>query len=83
MAYRTSGFGFGGFTLTPMVKKLLFANFGMFLITWLLPSRFVLEWLAFRPDHVLTRPWGTLGPYNRVVWCTRPPPRRSARLRAS
>ena len=60
MAYRTGGFGFGGFTLTPMVKKLLFANFGMFLITWLLPPRFVLEWLAFRPDHVLTRPWGAL-----------------------
>ena len=43
-----------------MVKKLLFANFGVFLITLLLPSRFVLEWLAFRPDHVLTRPWGAL-----------------------
>jgi membrane associated rhomboid family serine protease len=60
MAYRTDGFGFGGFTFTPMVKKLLFANFGVFLITLLLPSRFVLEWLAFRPDHVLTRPWGAL-----------------------
>ena len=58
MAYRTSGFGFGGFALTPMVKKILFANFGVFLFTLLLPPRFVLEWLAFRPDHVLTRPWG-------------------------
>jgi membrane associated rhomboid family serine protease len=43
-----------------MVKKLLFANFGVFLIASFLPSRFVLEWLAFRPDHVLTRPWGAL-----------------------
>ena len=58
MAYRTDGFGFGGFSLTPVVKKLLFANFGVFLITLVLPSRFVLDWLAFRPDHVLTRPWG-------------------------
>ena len=60
MVYRTDGFGFGGFTLTPMVKKLLFANFGVFLITLILSPRFVLEWLAFRPDHVLTRPWGAL-----------------------
>ena len=60
MTYRTGGFGFGGFTLTPMVKKLLFANFGVFLVTLVLPDRFVLEWLAFRPDHVLTRPWGAL-----------------------
>lgn len=58
MAYRDSGFGFGGFALTPVVKRLLFANVAAFLVTVLLPGRFVLDWLAFRPDHLLTRPWG-------------------------
>ena len=58
MTYRTDGFGFGGFSLTPVVKKLLIANVGVFVLTLLLPTRFTLEWLAFRPDHVLTRPWG-------------------------
>lgn len=58
MAYRTDGFGFGGFMLTPVVKRLLFANVAAFLVAWILPGRFVEEWLAFRPDHLLTRPWG-------------------------
>ena len=60
MAYRTDGFGLGGFSLTPVVKKLVIANVAVFLITWVIPSRFVLEWLAFRPDHLLTRPWGAV-----------------------
>jgi membrane associated rhomboid family serine protease len=61
MAYRTDGFGFGGFSATPVVKNLLFATAGAFLFTrLLLPERIVLEWLAFRPDHVFTRPWGML-----------------------
>ncbi len=60
MAYRTGGFGFGGFALTPIVKRLIIANVAAFLLTWMLPVRWVLEWLAFRPDHVLTRPWGAI-----------------------
>ena len=60
MAYRTDGFGLGGFSLTPVVKKLVIANVAAFLISWVTPSRFVLEWLAFRPDHLLTRPWGAV-----------------------
>jgi membrane associated rhomboid family serine protease len=55
MAYRTDGYGFGGFTLTPVVKSLLFANAAVFLITLALPV--VGSWLAFRPDH-LWRFWG-------------------------
>lgn len=57
MAYRTDGFGFGGFHLTPVVKRLLFANLGVFLVMWVLPFD-LLDWLAFHPDRVLTRPWG-------------------------
>ncbi len=60
MAYRTGGFGFGGFMLTPMVKRLLIANAIAFVVAALLPDRWVMEWLAFRPDRVLTRPWGAL-----------------------
>ena len=59
MAYR-DGFGFGGFTLTPMVKRLLIANVAAFFLTALLPDRWVMEWLAFHADHVLTRPWGAV-----------------------
>ena len=60
MAY-SDGFSFGGFQLTPVVKRLIIANTGVFLVTaLLLPDAWVNEWLAFRPDHVLTRPWGAL-----------------------
>lgn len=60
MAYKTDGFGFGGFALTPVVKKLLFANVAAFLLTLALGRSITSEWLAFRPDHVLSRPWGAL-----------------------
>src|SRR5688572_19009613 len=60
MAYR-DGFSFGGFQLTPVVKRLIVANAAAFLVTAvLLPERWVLEWLAFRSDLVLSRPWGAL-----------------------
>ncbi|MSR36118.1 MAG: rhomboid family intramembrane serine protease [Gemmatimonadetes bacterium] len=58
MAYRTDGFGFGGFMLTAVVKRLLFANVAAFLLVWALPRGFASDWLVFRPDHVLARPWG-------------------------
>ena len=59
MAYRTTmdGFGFGGFALTPVVKRLLFANVAVFLLTLAPTGGFITEWFAFRPDH-LTRFWG-------------------------
>jgi membrane associated rhomboid family serine protease len=57
MRYRTDGYGFGGVTLTPVVKGLLFANAAVFLIDLIVPGRFVAEWLMFRPDR-WTRLWG-------------------------
>ena len=61
MAYRTGGYSFGGFMMTPMVKRLLIANVATFVLLLMLPERmWVLEWLAFRPDRVLTRPWGAI-----------------------
>jgi membrane associated rhomboid family serine protease len=40
------------------VKRLIIANVAVFVVTAVLPDSFTAEWLAFRPDHVLTRPWG-------------------------
>jgi membrane associated rhomboid family serine protease len=57
MAYGSRSFGFG-FSLTPVVKRLLIANVAAFVLTLLIDQRFVFEWLAFQPEHVLTRPWG-------------------------
>src|SRR5688500_1713112 len=57
MRYKTDGYGFGSFTLTPVVKGLLFSNAAVFLIDLSLPGRLVAEWLAFRPGQ-WTRPWG-------------------------
>ena len=51
------GFGFG-YGLTPVVKRLLIANGVVFLVTLALGADLVFEWAAFRPDRVLTRPWG-------------------------
>jgi membrane associated rhomboid family serine protease len=59
MAYQ-DGFSFGGFEITSVVKRLLIANVAAFILTKLLPEPWLYDWLAFRPDHVLTRPWGAL-----------------------
>jgi membrane associated rhomboid family serine protease len=63
MAYRGSYNSFGGFHITPWVKRLLIANGVVFLATAglfgqsaLLP----LDWLAFQPKLVLLRPWTLL-----------------------
>jgi membrane associated rhomboid family serine protease len=58
MAYRDSGFGFGSFSLTPVVKRLLIANVAVFVATLALPAGFVIEWFAFHPSELLTKPWG-------------------------
>ena len=55
--YRDSGQGFS-FTVTPVVKRLLLVNAIVFGFTMLAGPSFTLEWLAFRPDHALTRFWG-------------------------
>ncbi len=53
MAYRT-GFTFG-YGLTPWVKRLIIANVLVFLVTYTNPA--VLNYLAFVPSEILTRPW--------------------------
>ncbi len=55
--YRDSSQGFS-FAVTPVVKRLLIINAIVFGFTVLAGPRFTLEWLAFRPDHALTRFWG-------------------------
>lgn len=60
MAYSSRGFGFQ-FSLTPVVKRLLIANTAIFLLLFVAGgagARFALDWLAFQPDRLLTRPWG-------------------------
>lgn len=61
MAYRDSYGGFGGFSITPWVKRLLIINTALYVAVLLL--RFgsgigvVTEYLAFQPADFLTRPW--------------------------
>lgn len=57
MAQTFNGFG-GGFSLTPMVKRLLVANVVVFLLTLLIGRDFVFEWFAFQPTRIVLRPWG-------------------------
>lgn len=55
--YRDRGSAYP-FTLTPVVKRLLVANAVVFVVTLVLGPRLTTEWLAFRPDRLLTRFWG-------------------------
>lgn len=55
--YRDSSRSFS-FAVTPMVKRLLIINALVFGFTMLAGQSFTREWLAFRPDHALTRFWG-------------------------
>ena len=53
--------GYGASVLTPWVKRLLIANGAIFLLMWISGSAgFFVEWFAFRPSRILTRPWGAL-----------------------
>ena len=53
--------GYGASVLTPWVKRLLIANGAIFLLMWVSGSAgFFVEWFAFRPSRILTRPWGAL-----------------------
>lgn len=58
MRYRS--YGTFGYALTPWVKRLLILNGVVFLLTLPLSARFVVDWLAFTPARILTRPWGLL-----------------------
>ena len=55
MAYRDSYNTFGGYRLTPWVKRLLIANFAMFILTLAVPA--LVDYLGFAPDDVFYRPW--------------------------
>jgi membrane associated rhomboid family serine protease len=64
MAYRDSyGGGFGGYSLTPWVKRLLIANTALYVAALLLrfgpgaSATLVQDWFAFQPSDFLTRPW--------------------------
>ncbi len=60
MAYRGTFNSFGGFHLTPWVKRLLIANGVAFLVTAGLfgqPPLIRFDWVAFQPQMVLLRPW--------------------------
>ncbi|MEN8373949.1 MAG: rhomboid family intramembrane serine protease [Gemmatimonadota bacterium] len=57
MAYRSSSWsGFGSsFQPTPMVKNLIIANTGVFVLLWIIPA--LRPWLWFAPVAVATTPW--------------------------
>ncbi len=60
---RSTGYsGFGqinlSYSMTPWVKRLLIANTVVFALTWVIGSRFVIDWFSFQPSKVLVRPWG-------------------------
>ncbi|HEX5869537.1 MAG TPA: rhomboid family intramembrane serine protease [Longimicrobium sp.] len=61
MAYRDSYGGFGGFSITPWVKRLLIINTALYVAVLLgrffIPGSLVRDWFAFQPADFLTRPW--------------------------
>lgn len=63
MSNSTVRFAFG-YELTPWVRRLLIANTGAFLLStlvaFLADRPLIIEWFAFAPGEVLTRPWGAV-----------------------
>ncbi len=61
MRYQTRGLSFGGFSLTPWVKRLLIANVAAHAAFWVLGRAFgfpfVVEWFAFTASEVVIKPW--------------------------
>ena len=53
--YREQTFGLN-LRPTPVVKRLLIANVGVFVVTFAAPD--LIPWLAFRPDRILSQFWG-------------------------
>ncbi|HEX8271976.1 MAG TPA: rhomboid family intramembrane serine protease [Longimicrobiaceae bacterium] len=70
MAYRTSSYGgfggggFGGFSLTPWVKRLLIANTAVFLVAFIAArlgfGPWITDHLALEPRETLFEPWTIL-----------------------
>jgi membrane associated rhomboid family serine protease len=64
MAYRDTYGGFGGFSVTPWVKRLLMANAAVFVLAFVLVRvlgyTWFLDWVAFGPTRFVTRPWTVL-----------------------
>lgn len=58
MARYSGSYSFGGYHLTPWVKRVMIANFAVFIATWAVPGLF--PWLEFAPDAVVLRPWTLL-----------------------
>jgi membrane associated rhomboid family serine protease len=57
MAY-SSGYQFGGYHLTPWVKKLIIANLAVFILTFAVP--WLTSYLAFMPRRIVLQPWGVI-----------------------
>ena len=55
MTYREASYQFGGYHLTPWVKRLLIANAAVFLLTVFAPI--MIGYLAFQPSAIMLRPW--------------------------
>ena len=58
MARYNDSYGFGGYSLTPWVKRLLIINGAIFIATWAMPQ--LIAYLAFQPSSILYRPWTVL-----------------------
>jgi membrane associated rhomboid family serine protease len=52
--------GHGGYALTPVVKRLLVANAAVFLLTVVVGTGPAVDWFAFQPGRLLSRPWGVV-----------------------
>lgn len=50
-----SSYQFGGYHLTPWVKRLIIANGVIFLATWAMPA--LIDYMAFQPSAVVYQPW--------------------------
>lgn len=53
-----SNMQFGGYILSPWVKRLIIANAAVFVATFAVPA--LISYLAFQPSAILLRPWSLL-----------------------
>ena len=61
MSWSSFRSGYGAPALTSWVKRLLVANAAVFLLMWITGSAgFFVDWFAFSPSRILTRPWGVV-----------------------
>lgn len=57
MAYSYKSYRFG-WTLTPVVKRIILANVAVYVLTLIVGQRFIDNWFAFQPTRIFLRPWG-------------------------